>query len=531
MNELGDLDVLIIGAGPGGMQVAVTLEETRRRTGASFTYAVVERGEQPGTFFRQYPVHGRLISNNKLYTGAPPRSQFSERFDWNSLVTDDRAVLARDYSREFFPPREIVPQMLAAIRDRYDIPVHCGVSVEGVERRDGNFIVTTPDRRFAARFLVVATGLKPAEPAIPGLELTTPYSAMKPAEEYRDKRTLIIGKGNSGMECGQAIMNEASVVMIASPSPARLAFRTHYVGSIRLTNALLIENYQLKNQAALLDCEILSIRREGGEYLVDVAYKHADEERETLAFDEVIAATGFTGQFDAIERAFPIRRLHGKFPDIDGHFQSMDVPNLFFAGALTHGPDYRGHSSSGFIHGFRYNSVILARHLAEVLGAVAPPEIIAGDAFVARLFDDLENDAAMYLQPGYVGLCYERTAGGDWLAMGPRTCRWFDQTASRYRGTRLMTTLEYAPSISTFADPLSIVRHPGIADESIHIHPVIRLHDRGTVSRVNLEENLLNRYRHLPGAQAALAGIVARAGAAAVRTSTSAAPEAAVAGM
>jgi thioredoxin reductase len=503
------VDVLIIGAGPGGLQVALTLGEIQKRNGVPFSYLVADRASSPGSFFERYPVHGRLISNNKLYSGEDPRGRFSERFDWNSLITDDRAVLARDYSREFYPRRELVPQMLAALCERHGLPVVYDFEIDSLCCRDGLFIAASGDRALAARFLVVATGLKPAKVSIPGIDLATPYAEMKAKEHYRDRRTLIIGKGNSGMECGLDIVNEASVIMLASPSPARLAFRTHYVGSIRMTNAMLIENYQLKSQAALLDCQILEIRRDGNEFAVDVAYMHADGERETLNFDEIIAATGFTGQLDLLDEAFPIRRLHGKFPDLDGNFESRDVPGLYFAGALTHGRDYRSHSSSGFIHGFRYNSMILARHLAERLGVREAPPVVAADRIVEHLLDDLENDAGIYLQPGYVGLCYERAADGNWLALGYRTCHRFESETPDPRELRMLVALEYSDAISTFPDPLMMQRHPGNPDESMHIHPVIRVRDGDESLCVNLEENLLNRYRRIPSVRETLERLVA----------------------
>src|SRR5437868_10611176 len=93
-----ELGLGIFGGGPGGMQVALTLGEIKRRTGANFSYRILEQSDAPGAFFTRFPVHGQLISNNKLYTGRDPKSRFSERYDWNSLITDDRAVLTRDFS-------------------------------------------------------------------------------------------------------------------------------------------------------------------------------------------------------------------------------------------------------------------------------------------------------------------------------------------------------------------------------------------------------------------------------------------------
>eukprot|EP01050_Picozoa_sp_SAG11_P034324 SAG11_NODE_12076_length_723_cov_0.828526_1_plen_135_part_01 len=52
-----------------------------------------------------------------------------------------------------------------------------------------------------------------------------------------------------------------------------------------------------------------------------------------------------------------------KYPLMKPNFRSHNVENLFFAGTLSHGLDWRK-SSGGFIHGFRYNARALARVLA-----------------------------------------------------------------------------------------------------------------------------------------------------------------------
>jgi thioredoxin reductase len=493
-----NFDILIIGAGPGGIQLALTLEEIKRRNKARFTYQIIERDSGPGSFFNVFPVHGRLISNNKLYTGRDPLSRFSERFDWNSLITEKREILTRHYSRDFYPRREVIPKMLTDLCDHYQLPMSYNVTFTGIERAaDGQFHITTDKESIHARYVVVATGLRPFIPDIPGIELTTPYASMRPKEHYRDKRTLIIGKGNSGLECAKEIINEASLIMVASPSPTRLAYRTHYVGSVRQTNALLIENYQLKHQAAILDCDIQSIARINEVYEVTVAYKHADGEVETLAFDEVIAATGFIGSLEVLMKTFEIGRLHDKFPNIDGMFQSCDVKGLYFAGALTHGPDYRGYSSSGFIHGFRYNAMILAAHLCEKLGITDERRCISPSDLVEHLFEELEEDAGIYLQPGFIGRCYQRSDDGDWVDLGHRSRRWFEDEAVEKGEILLLATLEYG-DINSYTNPLTIPRHPGGSDESAHIHPVVRWRSSEGAGQVSLEEHLFNRFRGIP---------------------------------
>jgi thioredoxin reductase len=486
-------DLVIIGAGPGGVQLAIRLEEIKKRTGTPIAYCLIEKECAPGSFFESFPVHGTLISNNKLYSRADPRSRFAERFDWNSLVTEDSAILARDYSLEFYPRREIIVEMLRDLCSRHDLPIRYGTRVIGIRKQaDGDFLVETDGAAVKAQFAVVATGLEPLTAEIPGIELATPYAEMRPAAHYRDMRVLIIGKGNSGFECAKDILNEAAVIMVASRHPVRFAYQTHYVGHVRSTNAVLVENYQLKHNSAILDCEILKIEGSPGGYDVTVAYAHANGETETLKFDDVIAATGFKGRLDTVAQTLPTPLLHGKFPDIDGQFGCRGIDGLFFAGALTHGPDYRGFSSSGFIHGFRYNSIALAHHLAARLGVSEPHVRIPADEFLDLLMQELENDAAIYLQSGHIGRCFSREPDGAWLDLGYRTRQWFGDVAQA-DSRLLLVTLEYG-DIHAFPDMMRIPRYPGDPERSVHIHPVIRAYDGATSQEVHLEESLLNRF-------------------------------------
>lgn len=498
-----EFDVVIVGAGPGGVQLALRLREIAQNTGADFRFCVLEKASGPGSFFEHFPVHGELISNNKLYSGADPRSRFAERFDWNSLITEERAILTRNYSSDFYPRREVVGQMLRDLCGRYDLPVRYDTTVTRVAKEnDGSFRIEMDGAAMRSRMVVLATGLKPSRADIPGIELATPYADMRAANHYRNQRVLIIGKGNSGFECAKDLLNEAAVIMVASRNPVRLTFQTHYVGNLRHTNALLVENYHLKHHAAILDCEIQGIEKSGDGYQVTVAYAHAHGETETLEFDAVIAATGFTGNLDTLDAGAIGPLLHGKFPEIDGDFGYSDIDGLYFAGALTHGRDYRSFSSSGFIHGFRYNSIVLAHHLAERLDVAEERACIAGGELLDLLMGEFEEDAAIYLQTGYIGRCFRESGGGNWLDLGHRTRRWFDAAAPG-DATLLFATLEYG-NIHAHPDMMRITRYPGEPDKSVHIHPVVRARDVCGTREIHLEESLLNRFAHHPTARARL---------------------------
>lgn len=53
---------VIIGAGPGGLQLSYFLQ----RAGAD--YLTLERENVPGCFFRRFPRHRKLISLNKVHS-------------------------------------------------------------------------------------------------------------------------------------------------------------------------------------------------------------------------------------------------------------------------------------------------------------------------------------------------------------------------------------------------------------------------------------------------------------------------------
>lgn len=490
-------DVIIVGAGPGGLQVAVSLKELSDEYNQKLDLLMIESGKQAGTFYTKYPVHGQLISNNKLYTGKPPKSRFSERFDWNSLLTKEKKIMMRNYSREFFPRREALVEMLNDLVAEYELPVMYNTMWKATRKTEqGYFEVETDKGKLYCKFLVIATGMTPNPPPIPGLELTTPYHEMKKKEHYRDKRVLIIGKGNSGMECVQEILNEANLIMVASRHSTRMAYKTHYVGDVRAVNSLLVDNYQLKHQAALLDCEILNIEKVDEGFNVTVHYKHAEDEKEVLFFNEIIAATGFRSNIDHLVKDLNLKIINKKYPSISGIFESTEVSNLFFAGTQTHGLDYRK-TSSGFIHGFRYNSKVLAHKIADRLEFPIKNLTISNEEVVGHILGELTEASDPYLQPGFIVYVMKYEAG-MWNILGYQTIIEFENTPLQEDKVLLAASLEYG-DIHKFADPLNIPRVPGQPEESVHIHPVVRVRKgENAIEKLDLEEHLENQFMDLP---------------------------------
>lgn len=487
---MNNYDLIIIGAGPGAVQVAIKLEELANENNKKINYIMIDENSVTGSFFNVYPVHGKLISNNKLYTGSDPKSDFSERFDWNSIITKDKKIMARHYSSDFYPDSSIIPKMLKDLKDAYNLPVNFNERCQSIRKEGDLFKVLTEKGTYTSKFVINATGFKPNVADIKGIELATPYVKMKVNTYYRDKSVMIIGKGNSGLECAKDILNEANMILLAGTESIRFAYQTHYVGSPRIVNSVPIENYQLKSLSAILDCNILNIKKENEKYVVTVKYTHAKDEIEDIVVDELIASTGFKVNLPDIQPE--ITYFANGFPKIDGNYQSTEVKGLYFAGAVTHGIDYKKYSSSGFIHGFRYNSIALATNIFEQLTETDQAKHIKDMPITDYIFEKLNNDAGIYLQPGFIGIHIIVQDDQSFLDKGYLSIDAY-KSMENIKQTHILLTLEYG-DIKMETDPLAISRTPGVPAESVHIHPVIRIRAEKGDREIILEENLFNKF-------------------------------------
>ncbi|MEO1125975.1 MAG: NAD(P)-binding domain-containing protein [Cyanobacteria bacterium J06635_15] len=360
MNVSTEFDYLIIGAGPAGLQLAYFLEK------AGYNYLVLEAGDTPGTFFKKFPRHRKLISINKVYTGYS-NPEVNLRWDWNSLICDNEALSFKHYSREYFPHTDDLVRYLNDFADYYQLNIKCNTRVVKVSKSDKFVVIDHQDTVYSAKRLIVATGFsKPYVPEVPGIELAENYTEISTnPEDYANQRVLILGKGNSGFETADSLVGTTALLHIASPNPISMAWKTKYVGHLRAVNNNLLDTYQLKSQNVALDATVKEIRREDGQFVVTFAYTHANGEEEDLVYDRVIVCTGF--QFD--DAIFdgsckPELTIHDRFPAQTSDWESTNIQDLYFVGVLTHMRDFKK-KQSGFIHGFRYNIKALFQILAQ----------------------------------------------------------------------------------------------------------------------------------------------------------------------
>ena len=484
-------DVCIVGAGPAGLQAADSL------TAEGLNVIVLERGPTVGTFFRQYPRHRQLISINKVSTGLSD-PELKLRFDWNSLLSAD-GPLFTDVTRRYFPPADAYVGYLEDFATRLDGKIRCDAEVTDVARDAEGFRVTLGDGDvIAAKQVIVATGVsKPWQAEIEGGDLIECYTEFDPTpERFRDKRVLILGKGNSAFETADSLIEEAASIHVMSPNPVKLAWNTHFVGHLRAVNNNFLDTYQLKSQNAMIDARPTRVERgEDGSLVVTADMTAAAGHEIVLHYDHIIACTGF--RFDPSimgEGTTPELRHFDKFPAMGANWESEAAPGLWYAGTIMQCRDFKK-TMSGFVHGFRHNVEALCRFVAaRAKGEALETDTVALDDLAAEVVDRASTSAAMFLQPGFLG---------DIVALsGPEAGTRYRDMPVEWAKQNVMTEGDWLTVTLEFGDfggnPLHVMRkhEAGGENPDPFIHPVLRhWRDGEVVAMTHLTDHLDSDWR------------------------------------
>src|SRR6266849_5959286 len=364
------MEYLIVGAGPAGLQLAYFLEQAGR------DYLVLESGLTPGTFFRTFPRHQRLISINKRHTGSDDR-EFNLRMDWNSLLSEDRALRFTRYSERYFPsPDELV---------RYlgDFAAACRLKIQYRTRivkvsKNGGFIVTDENgHSYGAKRLIVATGVsQPHVPPIPGIETAELYGSVSVnPRDFLNQRVLILGKGNSAFETADNLVETAAVIHVRDFTKSTSGFIHGFRYGIRALHRILEQKYHSipwphrdlpPRPQALMEAVIERVNRTSGlwqqfGFLCDLIVLSQDQRAgyyEELPIDYVRES-----EFGAADRYFTVSLEYG--PDHD----KLDPFDIAIGRIAQDDPErsHQGRYLHPVVRFYRRQEMVAEHHVAENL--------------------------------------------------------------------------------------------------------------------------------------------------------------------
>ena len=405
----GDYPVLVVGSGPGGLQLSYALRAH------GIDHAVISADAGPGGMFLRWPFFQRLLSWTKPYAPAEAASREYQRYDWNSLLADEpeASSLAGEFldGSSYFPSRPAMQANLEAYAERAQIRVRYGTRWESTRREDGpgdtRFVVGTTDGEYRCRILVLAVGVaQPVLPVTPGIELARHYAETRDAASYAGKRVFIIGKQNSGFELASGLAQWASSITVCSPSPAKTSIQTKSLVGVRARYVQPFEDSFLGLGVRIIDAAITGLTRVDGGIRVDLRRTDTAEEL-CVEADEVIAATGFTCPLQDLPELGVATFGAAKLPVVTPWWESSSVPGIYFAGTITQAsPGLRKHgvpANSGAVHGHRYNGRVLARHLAEAeFGQVGETPVVAPGELRDYLLREATSAPELWHQKAYL---------------------------------------------------------------------------------------------------------------------------------
>ncbi len=401
----GEYPVVIVGSGPGGLQLSRSLSELGVR------HAVLSQDPSAGGMFRRFPFFQRLLSWTKPYAPVARTEREYERYDWNSLITEDpgaRAIMpALMDGTSYFPSRPEMERNLAAFAERAGVRVRYGCRWEGTRAEGDRFVLTTSDGEYRCRFPVFAVGVaEPWRPETPGIELATHYADTREAHTYADREVFIVGKENSAFELASGFLQWARRIVLASPSPAKLSVTTNSLVGVRARYVQPYEDNVLGGGVLVLNASIQEVARDGQRFTVRIRRSNTNEEQSFEA-DDVIAATGWVPPLRDLPKLGVVTFGRNRLPALTPFWESVSLRGVYFGGTITQaaaGLKKNGiPANSGGVNGHRYNGRVLARHLARTHFGVeiARPELRAADVS-GFLLHELDHAPEMWHQRSYL---------------------------------------------------------------------------------------------------------------------------------
>jgi len=228
-------------------------------------------------------------------------------------------------------PKVLAKDFVAACLEqamRSDPTIRLKEQVQSLERlEDGTFILNTSKGQRRSKAVIVAAGVGAFEPTrltaegVTELEGKGVHYFAKRIEDFRDKRVVVVGGGDSAVDWALTLEPIAKSVHVIH----RSKFRAHEATVLELENSTVELHYP--------GHEVTAVRAGDHGRIAEITYKNAEGELADLELDELICAIGFKADPGPMKSwGFELQRNQIV---VNPETYETSVPGVFAAGDIT----------------------------------------------------------------------------------------------------------------------------------------------------------------------------------------------------
>jgi len=180
------LDVLIIGAGPAGLSASLAAMQHKLR------FVTVEQDSLGGTV-AHYP-------RGKLVMTAPVKLPYVGKMTFTETT------------------KEALLEFWQGVVQKSGVKINDHERMEDIVGCDDGFLIKTTKGEYSAHTVLLAIGRRgtPRQLGVPGEELPKVVYRLIDPEQYRDRRVLVVGGGDSALEAALSIAEEPNTTVTVS---------------------------------------------------------------------------------------------------------------------------------------------------------------------------------------------------------------------------------------------------------------------------------------------------------------------------